>query len=428
MSQCKQCKKTKENPCVDCDGLIDGGILRRKLEYFRQVVFETSDGDQFMGEIVAASPVGLGAKVQLRESDYYYIHLDEHLKVKAGRIAGRGREGCHGFDIIEVYRNDDVSSSRLSHDEFKVLTMSNEQLVATVTKQLPQSVKGIIRERMKTELEKAKILDALQVGQVYKYEKGYLKSLGAGEKNLKISTSDLAEIADECRKSGSPCREVILDNEKMYDVHGIPFNYESGGLLVLDVTSLIKKEREIKKREKRIYADVIEAVTEGKLRLVEREEIKLYTSLGVTLIESTFKQPEDLEPIRSKVENLLILGGISPKEVYRFLLCISEALTNAIKHADGGVCRVIQLPKGYRVEVSDRGSGINLTNLPKATLMRSFSTKKSLGCGFTLMLKYVDRLIMATGVEGTTLVIEKSSFPEGLTSEQYSSANRMGAR
>ncbi|AKX93138.1 hypothetical protein MTHERMOG20_25500 [Moorella thermoacetica] len=39
------------------------------------------------------------------------------------------------------------------------------------------------------------------------------------------------------------------------------------------------------------------------------------------------------------------------------------------------------------------------------TLMQHYSTKESLGSGFTLMLYYTDELYLATGNSGTTLVL-----------------------
>ena len=57
--------------------------------------------------------------------------------------------------------------------------------------------------------------------------------------------------------------------------------------------------------------------------------------------------------------------------------------------------------------MQDRGAGIDLAKLPRATLERGFTTAGSLGHGFWLMLQTCDRLWLLTGPEGTTVVLEQ---------------------
>ncbi|GAV23152.1 hypothetical protein cpu_16620 [Carboxydothermus pertinax] len=59
-----------------------------------------------------------------------------------------------------------------------------------------------------------------------------------------------------------------------------------------------------------------------------------------------------------------------------------------------------------RIFVSDNGSGIDLSELPRTTLMAGYSTKHSAGWGFTLLLKTMDRIFLSTGPRGTTIVLE----------------------
>ena len=57
--------------------------------------------------------------------------------------------------------------------------------------------------------------------------------------------------------------------------------------------------------------------------------------------------------------------------------------------------------------ISDRGPGIRPEDLPASILLPGFSTKISLGMGYTLMLKLVDRVRLSTGPEGTIVQLEK---------------------
>lgn len=401
---CKNCAKDKK--CIDCFSLIDGVALQRKLASSRKIVLETSEGESFDGELFTVSPVGLGIKVQeLIPSPYYLVTIHNNFRLKIRQIGSRGKEKCYGFDIMEVLR-DGKSTSRLNSEEYKVLAMSAEQLVDEMTNNLPDNVKNIVQDRLKDELEKAKIFDSLKVGRTFKYQKDNLKPLSVGNKEINISEKQLGAIAEKCSKTGSPQRELFVDQDKTYDIHGIPFDYQSGGILLLDVTSVINQERELMKKEIMIYREAIEAVTGGKLLLVGREELSAYAETE-PIFEMTVNVPQEINTVRSHVERLLQAIGMPEKEIFLVTVSVSEAVTNALKHAGGGSCKVWLMSDKVRIEISDCGSGISFKNLPKATLMQHFSTTKSLGCGFTIMLKFLDKIIMATDSGGTTVILEK---------------------
>ena len=55
--------------------------------------------------------------------------------------------------------------------------------------------------------------------------------------------------------------------------------------------------------------------------------------------------------------------------------------------------------------MTDCGHGIDSLILPKAVLRRGFSTKPSLGFGYTIMLEVADRVLLCTGTSGTTVVL-----------------------
>ena len=411
MSKCDKCQTEYATTCDSCFDLIDGGFLRRKLEEPRKVLLETADGKQFTGELLMVSPVGLGIKTEIVTSSYYIIKLQDILKVKAQLIIDRGRDGIYGFDIIEVQRGDNTSC-RLNKEEYRALTMTCGQLLEEISDGLPDNVKQIVQERLKLELDKARILDSLQVGQTFKYQKDNIEPIAGESGHVTLPMKELIKVAEKCRKKGTHCREMIIDEKnQMFDIHGIPFDYQSGGILVLDVTPILLKEQEMKKKEKKIYHEIIEAVTGGKMLIVEKEEIRTYMAIGKTVLKKDVSEPQEMEGVREGIRGFLSDSGMSQKEVFLFLVCVSEALTNTLKHAKAGSCRVNIIPEGIRVEISDNGPGINFKDLPRATLMKNFSTKKSLGCGFTIMLQYLDRIILATDPGGTTIILEKKITP-----------------
>jgi len=90
----------------------------------------------------------------------------------------------------------------------------------------------------------------------------------------------------------------------------------------------------------------------------------------------------------------------------------SECAMNAITHGTGATARILSTPDGslLQVWVADQGHGIDMTELPKATLMKGYSGiggAGGFGHGFFLMLAYVDTIHLLTGPEGTTVVLEQ---------------------
>ncbi len=407
---CKSCDKNKV--CMDCYELIDGVALQRKLAIPQKIILETTDGQKCFGELLIVSPVGLAIKIDnLVSSPWFLINIQGNFKLKVQRIANRGKDNYHGFDIMEVHRDTGISS-RLNNEEYKVLAMTSDQLIDELTEDLPESVKNIVQERLKTELEKGKIFDALKVGQAIKYQNNNFKPLGRGTEKINLPQKDLRDIVQKCSKTGLPQRELFVQEDQIYDVHGIPFDYQSGGLLLLDVTSVINKERQIKEKELEIYREAIEAVTGGRLILVGRLQLTSYCYDSQPDFELTINVSEEIDRVRTQVANLLRNIKYPEREIFLFTVCISEAVTNALKHAGAGRCRCWVTPDKVMVEIADSGPGINFKDLPKATLMQHFSTTKSLGCGFTIMLKFLDKIVMATDPHGTTLILEKKIGPQ----------------
>ncbi len=84
---------------------------------------------------------------------------------------------------------------------------------------------------------------------------------------------------------------------------------------------------------------------------------------------------------------------------------IGEAAMNAVVHGSGGEATVCADDENIQVWVRDHGTGIQMAQLPRATLERGWSSKDSLGHGFWLMLHAASRIDLLTGVTGTTLVV-----------------------
>ena len=93
------------------------------------------------------------------------------------------------------------------------------------------------------------------------------------------------------------------------------------------------------------------------------------------------------------------------------MLAVGEAATNAIKHGVNGRGAIYGDRDRIIARVCDSGPGIRSEDVPAAVLTPGYSTKVSLGMGYTLMLELVDTIWMSTGPEGTVVQLEKLVHP-----------------
>lgn len=157
--------------------------------------------------------------------------------------------------------------------------------------------------------------------------------------------------------------------------------------------------------EKKTFCrDVILAVTQGKLHLVDREEIR---EIPVATKPELLVRPEDVSLMRGSVSDFAQKAGLQGERLEDFLLIVGEATTNAVKHASQGSWQMGHDQQGVWVAVMDNGGGIHTNELPRALFRPGYSTAISLGLGFTLMLNLADEMWLATGPEGTVVQVFK---------------------
>jgi GAF domain-containing protein/anti-sigma regulatory factor (Ser/Thr protein kinase) len=177
--------------------------------------------------------------------------------------------------------------------------------------------------------------------------------------------------------------------------------------LLLDRQEALKAGEEQKKR---FYRDVLFCMTNGKIVLCDRDEIA--QSWEAEVERTVIAGAADIKVCRDRVQECACAAGMNGERVHDLCLCTSEAATNALKHAGGGWLSVVTSGDVIRVRVSDQGRGIDALQLPHATLMRGYSTRASMGLGFTLIHEMSDRLCLASDPRGTTVIVEMAIHPE----------------
>ncbi|MEH7381321.1 ATP-binding protein [Bacillus sp. JJ1533] len=155
-----------------------------------------------------------------------------------------------------------------------------------------------------------------------------------------------------------------------------------------------------------VYRDVILAATQGKFLLIKEDEVEGFKE-GIVFCENTIKNRSDIPNCRNQAKEILESKHISKTLVMTWLLVLSEAITNTIKHAEEGKMTLIEdtAKKEVRFIIEDKGPGFNLQDLPKMALLEGYSTKKSMGQGFTLMMKMTKQVTLYTSPQGSTIIL-----------------------
>jgi len=179
----------------------------------------------------------------------------------------------------------------------------------------------------------------------------------------------------------------------------------------------IKKIIEEKENIFGIYKDVIGAVTQNKILLLSRKEFIKRMSDDFPIYSTKLTRVQDITKCRKEIDDVLIEKNLpwwSGKNRTSILLCLSEAITNAVKHAGSGEV-LLSIKNGkLTIYVLDCGKGIDLKKLPYTIFIKGFSTEQtSLGAGFLLMEKYMDKIILSTSERGTFLALQKQMSEEG---------------
>lgn len=187
-----------------------------------------------------------------------------------------------------------------------------------------------------------------------------------------------------------------------FEVHAYP---TPDGLTVYlrDVT----EHRELQARQRAFVRDVLAGVTDGKLRLCATpEELPPPgTPFGDAI---PLSRTEGLSELRHRADEAAESIGMPDDRRGDLVLAVGEAAMNAVTHAGNGVGTVSLTASGaVQIRVEDHGAGIQMENLPRATLEHGYTTAGTMGQGMKMMLQLLDRLWLRTGEGGTTVVLEQ---------------------
>lgn len=212
-----------------------------------------------------------------------------------------------------------------------------------------------------------------------------------------------------------------------FEARAIPYTGPGGGLVVSwhDVSARKRAEQQQAEaeaerarlatelqaatvRQRKFLREMLSSLTEGRLRLCD-SPADLPVPLAMSSPNHASLTRPTLRDLRHHVEAVAHEAALPEDRTDDLVTAVGEASMNAVVHAVGGSARVgADLQKGtVQVWISDTGGGISEDRLHRATLDKGYSTAGTLGHGFWMILKTVDRIYLLTGPQGTTIVLEQ---------------------
>lgn len=170
-----------------------------------------------------------------------------------------------------------------------------------------------------------------------------------------------------------------------------------------DIQAELAASRLDQARQSAFFSNVLHAVTDGKLR---------YHPSGIPLVlgdgDKKASMPisrANLAEARDAVHRVATEQRYPQSRIDDMLTSGGEAMMNAVTHGENGTLDIVARDSFLQLWVRDRGKGIPIDDIPNATLRSGWSSRGTLGAGFTLIMGLVDELDLATGNDGTLLVL-----------------------
>jgi len=176
-----------------------------------------------------------------------------------------------------------------------------------------------------------------------------------------------------------------------------------------DLTRMGEMIAQSESQKRQFYRDTIFSITDGKLSICDESEV--CPVLASAQIEMELPDPASVSRARHRVRAYFEEQGLVDERLETFIIALGEAMTNAVKHAVGGRVYAGRTDDSVWAAIKDQGRGIESLTLPKAVLLRGFSTKASLGLGYCVILGISDRVLLKTDETGTTIVLYERLRP-----------------
>lgn len=221
--------------------------------------------------------------------------------------------------------------------------------------------------------------------------------------HLSLPEEKISKLAEFCKQSRQKFHEFIELPDKTYEAYFSPYG-EEVFIFVHDLTPMLEFKKKTMLQILQSYQDVIRTLSNNKIHLCVQEQ-ELFENLGDYIDSMPIKNVTDVPRSRNFVSQYVSNYRVTRSKM-EILLAVSEATTNLIKHATEGEISLFSKSDVFQVLITDKGSGIPLHELPKTILVSGYSSKRSLGKGFSLMSTLSERVAVYTSSHGTKILLE----------------------
>lgn len=194
-----------------------------------------------------------------------------------------------------------------------------------------------------------------------------------------------------------------------------PFEYRDQLLILAVVRDITERklaeeerlalERHVEEQKRQFYRETIFSVTSGRLDICDDGELTPYRLASQITME--VRGAAQASAARRGIDEFCREHGLTGDRLAAFMIGVGEAITNAVKHGTRGYVYAGVRDERIWVGIQDSGPGIESLILPRAVLLRGFSTKPSLGLGYSVMLDVADQIHLKTDEHGTFVILEK---------------------
>lgn len=162
----------------------------------------------------------------------------------------------------------------------------------------------------------------------------------------------------------------------------------------------------------RSYARGLGLLTGGRVQLVMHQRLHGQPCPGQLLFHGRLEALPEARLLMVQFRELLRGLLLPPPQVMRYELVFAELAANTLRYGKRGSMAVYRGGGGLSILAKDEGPGIPLHLLPSSLLVAGYTTsRKSLGAGYPTIIKLSEWVTIATGDQGTSVLVRLKSVP-----------------
>jgi CheY-like chemotaxis protein len=152
---------------------------------------------------------------------------------------------------------------------------------------------------------------------------------------------------------------------------------------------------------------LVAALTGNRLHMLDENAFAKRAPLATPQVVTKIDASGDIGKARGECLQALRQHQVDAELSFDLALCVTEAATNAFKHARNARVEMTIEPEVVWVLCQDDGDGIDFGAWAvEAPIDRGAAPRPQLGYGYTIMLALLDRVSLCTGPHGTRILLE----------------------